>query len=129
MLDATAAAGHLSSSSIYPACFAPYLINLACSDGTVRFLKCQVNDDLNQEMKTLPQLTFRWKEWEMMISSCSSSAIYLSGKFCVFIFSVSDTFLNICHVYNYVTRETSGFWMYSHRFTPFYYLELFPPTL
>jgi hypothetical protein len=31
------AAGHLSSSSIYPACLAPYLLATACSDQTVRF--------------------------------------------------------------------------------------------
>ncbi|XP_064608806.1 dmX-like protein 2 isoform X2 [Liolophura sinensis] len=39
---ATVAAGHLSSSSIYPACYAPYLLSTACSDGKVRFWRCDV---------------------------------------------------------------------------------------
>ena len=33
---ATPAAGHLSSASIYPACFATYHVVTACSDNTVR---------------------------------------------------------------------------------------------
>ncbi|GFT55167.1 dmX-like protein 2 [Nephila pilipes] len=36
IVHATPAAGHLSSSNIYPACFAPYLICTACSDYSVR---------------------------------------------------------------------------------------------
>lgn len=43
VVHATPTAGHLSSSNIYPACFAPYLLATACSDGSVRFWKCQVN--------------------------------------------------------------------------------------
>jgi hypothetical protein len=42
VVHAAPAAGHLSSSSIYPACFAPYIIVTACSDSTVRFWKCKV---------------------------------------------------------------------------------------
>ena len=42
LIHAAPAAGHLSSSSIYPACFAPYIIVTACSDSTVRFWKCKV---------------------------------------------------------------------------------------
>ncbi|XP_052281684.1 dmX-like protein 2 isoform X4 [Dreissena polymorpha] len=40
--SANVAAGHLSSASIYPACLAPYLLVTACSDGTIRFWKCNV---------------------------------------------------------------------------------------
>lgn len=36
VIHASPAAGHLSSASIYPACFAPYIIVTACSDSTVR---------------------------------------------------------------------------------------------
>ena len=43
VIHATPAAGHLSSSNIYPACFAPYLLCTACSDGSIRFWKCQMN--------------------------------------------------------------------------------------
>lgn len=42
LVHAAPAAGHLSSSSIYPACFAPYIIVTACSDSTVRFWNCKV---------------------------------------------------------------------------------------
>ena len=35
---ATPAAGHLSSSSIYPACFATYHVVTACSDNSVRWV-------------------------------------------------------------------------------------------
>ncbi|KAK3098460.1 hypothetical protein FSP39_019692 [Pinctada imbricata] len=40
---ATVAAGHLSSASIYPACLAPYSLVTACSDGDLRFWKCDVS--------------------------------------------------------------------------------------
>lgn len=36
VIHASPAAGHLSSASIYPACFAPYIITTACSDSTIR---------------------------------------------------------------------------------------------
>lgn len=44
VLCVNVAAGHLSSASIYPACFAPYLLVTACSDGDVRFWKCDVTE-------------------------------------------------------------------------------------
>lgn len=44
VISANVAAGHLSSASIYPACFAPYLLTTACSDGQVRFWKCHMSD-------------------------------------------------------------------------------------
>lgn len=43
VVHAAPAAGHLSSSSIYPACFAPYIVVTACSDSTVRFWNCKVH--------------------------------------------------------------------------------------
>lgn len=36
VIHAAPAGGHLSSASIYPACFAPYIIVTACSDSTIR---------------------------------------------------------------------------------------------
>ncbi|XP_052793147.1 dmX-like protein 2 isoform X3 [Mya arenaria] len=39
--SATVAAGHLSSASVYPACLAPYLLVTACTDGYVRFWRCE----------------------------------------------------------------------------------------
>nr|CAD7407147.1 unnamed protein product [Timema cristinae] len=37
VVHAAPAAGHLSSASIYPACFAPYIVVTACSDSTIRY--------------------------------------------------------------------------------------------
>ena len=50
------AAGHLSSSSIYPACLAPYLLVTAGSDNTVRFW-CAAQAGRGAE--------FTWREWRM----------------------------------------------------------------
>ncbi|CAG0879339.1 unnamed protein product [Cyprideis torosa] len=74
ILDATPAAGHLSSASIYPACYAPYLIASACSDRTLRFWKCQVVD------KAGDGPGFEWSEWELLSRENSCSAIELLGK-------------------------------------------------
>ncbi|ELU10253.1 hypothetical protein CAPTEDRAFT_201231 [Capitella teleta] len=74
----TMAAGHLSSSSIYPACFAPYLLSGACSDGRVRFWRCQVD---TADLKTdLSKRKYSWTEWNMMIQSDETSAIKVAGK-------------------------------------------------
>ncbi|GFY48442.1 dmX-like protein 2 [Trichonephila inaurata madagascariensis] len=71
IVHATPAAGHLSSSNIYPACFAPYLICTACSDYSVRFWKCDIIDTGNKE-----EMEYNWVEWEMMLNkSCSSVQI------------------------------------------------------
>lgn len=71
------AAGHLSSSSIYPACFAPYLLSGACSDGRVRFWRCQVD---TADLKTdLSKRKYSWTEWNMMIQSDETSAIKVAG--------------------------------------------------
>ncbi|CAL1683436.1 unnamed protein product [Lasius platythorax] len=73
VIHAAPAAGHLSSSSIYPACFAPYIIVTACSDSTVRFWKCKVTkipDD---------KLDYEWCEWEM-IRKDQESTIDITGQ-------------------------------------------------
>ena len=55
------AAGHLSSSSIYPACLAPYILVTACSDNTVRFWCNTGSPD------------YSWEEWTMEAGSRDSS--------------------------------------------------------
>ncbi|XP_023230378.1 dmX-like protein 2 [Centruroides sculpturatus] len=83
VIHATPAAGHLSSSNIYPACFAPYLLCTACSDGTVRFWKCDINNkenvkaDLKKDHYANKEYT--WIEWEMMLNR-KSSAVQVSGQ-------------------------------------------------
>ncbi|KAJ8668951.1 hypothetical protein QAD02_000210 [Eretmocerus hayati] len=75
LVHAAPAAGHLSSSSIYPACFAPYIIVTACSDSTVRFWNCKVT-------KTGEDPTgweYEWCEWEM-IRKDKESTIDITGQ-------------------------------------------------
>lgn len=74
VVHASPAAGHLSSSSIYPACFAPYIIVTACSDSTVRFWKCKVT-----KQKGKSTLKYEWREWEM-IRKDQESAIEVNGQ-------------------------------------------------
>ncbi|XP_061395403.1 dmX-like protein 2 [Musca vetustissima] len=74
VIHASPAAGHLSSSSIYPACYAPYIIVTACSDSISRFWKCEANKnptDSNNE--------YIWSEWKMF-SKKQDSAIEIPGQ-------------------------------------------------
>ena len=82
IIHATPAAGHLSSSNVYPACYAPFLISTACSDNKVRFWRCNINYDSNEP-------NFEWNEWMMNVhsdpfngndSDSSSSALELPGS-------------------------------------------------
>lgn len=83
VIHATPAAGHLSSSNIYPACFAPYLLCTACSDGTVRFWKCDINNKENMKSECkkdhYANKEYTWVEWEMMLNK-KSSAVQVSGQ-------------------------------------------------
>ncbi|KAH7643602.1 dmx-like protein [Dermatophagoides farinae] len=66
IIHATPSAGHLSSSNIYPACYAPFLIATACSDNRVRFWSCKVlTSDFGVNYND-PR--FEWIEWEMAIT-------------------------------------------------------------
>ncbi|PVD19781.1 hypothetical protein C0Q70_20272 [Pomacea canaliculata] len=110
VISANVAAGHLSSASIYPACFAPYLLTTACSDGQLRFWKCTVSEmapsvcrenslnvtnyefssglsGLTKRMSTTsiqqwqPQKQdYEWEEWQMICSKRQSSSIIIPGK-------------------------------------------------
>ncbi|XP_046412753.1 dmX-like protein 2 isoform X1 [Neodiprion fabricii] len=74
VVHAAPAAGHLSSSSIYPACFAPYIVVTACSDSTVRFWKCKVTKTGKDNI-----LSYEWCEWEM-IRKNQESTIDITGQ-------------------------------------------------
>ncbi|XP_030381698.1 dmX-like protein 2 isoform X2 [Scaptodrosophila lebanonensis] len=74
VIHASPAAGHLSSSSIYPACFAPYIIVTACSDSISRFWKCEPVNDGEAEGDA-----YRWSEWKMF-SRIQESAIEIPGQ-------------------------------------------------
>ncbi|NXU92453.1 DMXL1 protein, partial [Xiphorhynchus elegans] len=78
-------AGHLSSSSIYPVCRAPYLLATSCSDGKVRFWRCRVVTE--SSASSMPEssihgdVKYVWEEWPLLIEDGlpSSSAINVPG--------------------------------------------------
>ncbi|XP_060693582.1 dmX-like protein 1 isoform X3 [Hemiscyllium ocellatum] len=81
----TPSAGHLSSSSVHPACLAPYLLATSCSDGKVRFWRCQVSahsassaagDSLESKF------SYCWEEWPLLIEGglVNSSAVSVPGR-------------------------------------------------
>lgn len=71
------AAGHLSSSSLYPACKAPYLLVTSDTDDSIRFWCCEKNFNVKEKNK------FRWKEWNM-ISENHPSELGVEGKRVIF---------------------------------------------
>ncbi|NXK41703.1 DMXL1 protein, partial [Piprites chloris] len=79
-------AGHLSSSSIYPVCRAPYLLATSCSDGKVRFWRCRVVTESSAssmlEYSTHGDVKYVWEEWPLLIEDGlpSSSAISVPGR-------------------------------------------------
>ncbi|XP_010632202.1 dmX-like protein 1 isoform X1 [Fukomys damarensis] len=76
-------AGHLSSSSLYPVCSAPYLLATSCSDEKVRFWRCRVTDceaTMSENAKT--DLAYFWEEWPLLIEDGlqSNSSISVPGR-------------------------------------------------
>ncbi|XP_072326719.1 dmX-like protein 2 isoform X4 [Scyliorhinus torazame] len=81
VIRATPSAGHLSSSSIYPVCLAPYLIVTSCSDGKVRFWRCTVDNNSNSE--NLEKVhAYQWETWPLMNEEGehSNSAVSVTGR-------------------------------------------------
>ncbi|XP_059222460.1 dmX-like protein 2 [Stomoxys calcitrans] len=78
VIHASPAAGHLSSSSIYPACYAPYIIVTACSDSISRFWKCEA---ISKHKRGLTDTSnqYVWSEWKMF-SKKQDSAIDIPGQ-------------------------------------------------
>ncbi|XP_074862571.1 dmX-like protein 2 isoform X2 [Carettochelys insculpta] len=64
VIRATPSAGHLSSSSIYPVCLAPYLVVTACSDNKVRFWRCTAEMDRSSGNEV--RETYHWRRWPLM---------------------------------------------------------------
>ena len=69
VIDVVPAAGHLSSSSIFPACLAPYLLVTACSDDMVRFWRTKL-------VTGVEEAKFEWEEWQME----SAEGVHFHGK-------------------------------------------------
>uniref|UniRef100_A0A6J0SL40 DmX-like protein 1 isoform X4 n=1 Tax=Pogona vitticeps TaxID=103695 RepID=A0A6J0SL40_9SAUR len=77
-------AGHLSSSSIYPVCHAPYLLATLCSDGKVRFWRCRVLLEpimASGSESTANKTMYVWEEWPLLIEDgfLSSSVLNVPG--------------------------------------------------
>lgn len=75
--------GHLSSSSIYPACSAPYLLATSCSDEKVRFWRCRVTDgESTTSQNAKVDLAYIWEEWPLLIEDGlqSNSSITVPGR-------------------------------------------------
>ncbi|CAJ1049385.1 dmX-like protein 2 isoform X3 [Xyrichtys novacula] len=78
---ATPSAGHLSSSSIYPVCLAPYLIVTTCSDSRVRFWRCAVEGDEGFSEDDRDNRAYRWEPWVLMNEEeDNNSAVGVSGR-------------------------------------------------
>ncbi|XP_028257117.1 dmX-like protein 2 isoform X6 [Parambassis ranga] len=76
---ATPSAGHLSSSSIYPVCLAPYLIVTTCSDSRVRFWRCDVDGDDGDDDHN--NRVYHWEPWTLMNEEKdNNSAVCVSGR-------------------------------------------------
>uniref|UniRef100_A0A3Q4IG57 Dmx-like 2 n=1 Tax=Neolamprologus brichardi TaxID=32507 RepID=A0A3Q4IG57_NEOBR len=76
-----ACVGHLSSSSIYPVCLAPYLIVTTCSDSRVRFWHCAVEGDDGNGMDGEDNRVYRWEPWALMNEEeDNNSAVCVSGR-------------------------------------------------
>ncbi|XP_075397536.1 dmX-like protein 1 isoform X2 [Tenrec ecaudatus] len=76
-------AGHLSSSSIYPVCSAPYLLATSCSDERVRFWRCRVTGVESATSKNgKMDLTYIWEEWPLLIEDGlqNNSSISVPGR-------------------------------------------------
>ncbi|OBS78650.1 hypothetical protein A6R68_18963, partial [Neotoma lepida] len=73
--------GHLSSSSIYPVCLAPYLVVTTCSDNKVRFWKCCL--ETNSLCNTSDEKeTYHWRRWPLMNDEGedNSSTVSIVGR-------------------------------------------------
>ncbi|XP_041465630.1 LOW QUALITY PROTEIN: dmX-like protein 2 [Lytechinus variegatus] len=96
VVSATPAAGHLSSSSIYPACVAPYLFATACSDGKLRFWTCNMSsadgsqssfdqgEDLPGEIDPskeddFTRADYSWEEWKLLVQVDTDSSLGVAG--------------------------------------------------
>ncbi|XP_043932298.1 dmX-like protein 2 [Protopterus annectens] len=81
VIRATPSAGHLSSSSIYPVCLAPYLIVTSCSDDKVRFWSCNVEPKPDSDHFE-KERTYHWENWTLMNEEGEneSSALDVLGR-------------------------------------------------
>uniref|UniRef100_A0A8K9VFQ7 Dmx-like 2 n=1 Tax=Oncorhynchus mykiss TaxID=8022 RepID=A0A8K9VFQ7_ONCMY len=79
---ATPSAGHLSSSSIYPVCLAPYLIVTTCSDSRVRFWRCSVEGgETALGCEEGENRIYHWEPWALLNEEeDNNSAVCVPGR-------------------------------------------------
>ncbi|XP_068560082.1 dmX-like protein 1 isoform X1 [Cebidichthys violaceus] len=78
-ISVTPSAGHLSASCSLPADRVPYLLATSCSDGKVRFWRCNV---IATEPSGMDSLVYRWEEWPLLVEEMlpNSSAVSVQGR-------------------------------------------------
>ncbi|XP_054630214.1 dmX-like protein 1 isoform X1 [Dunckerocampus dactyliophorus] len=75
----TPSAGHLSASCSMPAGRVPYLLATSCSDGNVRFWRCNVTPS---ETPSSDNLVYQWDEWPLLVEDRlpNCSAVSVPGR-------------------------------------------------
>ncbi|XP_028268952.1 dmX-like protein 1 isoform X2 [Parambassis ranga] len=78
-ISVTPSAGHLSASCSLPAGRVPYLLATSCSDGKVRFWRCNV---VTTEPSSMDNLVYQWEEWPLLVEERlpNSSAVSVPGR-------------------------------------------------
>ncbi|KAG7237538.1 hypothetical protein INR49_032155 [Caranx melampygus] len=78
-ISVTPSAGHLSASCSLPAGRVPYLLATSCSDGKVRFWRCNV---VATEPFSMDTLLYQWEEWPLLVEERfpNSSAVSVPGR-------------------------------------------------
>ncbi|KAM9392555.1 dmX-like protein 1 isoform 2-T2 [Pholidichthys leucotaenia] len=79
VISVTPSAGHLSSSCSLPAGRVPYLLATSCSDGKVRFWRCNV---LTTDPPNMDALVYQWEEWPLLVEEKfpTSSTVSVPGR-------------------------------------------------
>ncbi|XP_049618495.1 dmX-like protein 1 isoform X2 [Syngnathus scovelli] len=78
-ISVTPSAGHLSASCSLPAGRVPYLLATSCSDGKVRFWRCNVT---GSETCGNDKLVYQWEEWALLVEETlpNCSAVSVPGR-------------------------------------------------
>ncbi|XP_064151285.1 dmX-like protein 2 isoform X10 [Loxodonta africana] len=111
VIRATPSAGHLSSSSIYPVCLAPYLVVTTCSDNKVRFWKCCM--ETNSQCFSDEKETYHWRRWPLLNDEeeDNSSTVSIVGRpvavSCSYTGRLAVAYKQPIHHNGFVSREFS----------------------
>ncbi|XP_061672191.1 dmX-like protein 1 isoform X2 [Syngnathoides biaculeatus] len=78
-ISVTPSAGHLSASCSLPAGRVPYLLATSCSDGSVRFWRCNVTASGTSGSDNL---VYQWEEWPLLVEEKlpNCSAVSVPGR-------------------------------------------------